>query len=117
MPVQSRCQARQARRVDDARPLGGPSQRHIEPAQTARRLGQAYDAAIALAGLDRDELLGMLPYLPPVPDQPRWQQMHRAKPVCRPRFAQVWACLGLLHRKAEEPLDGLGQVADERAGW
>jgi hypothetical protein len=48
-------------------------------------------------------LLGLLAHFPPVPDQPHWQQVHRHNPVYWPRFAQVWACLGVLHHKPGEP--------------
>jgi len=62
-----------------------------------------YDAALPLSGLDLDDLLGLLAHVAPVPDDANWQRVHRRNPVYWPRFAQVWACLGLLHHKADEP--------------
>lgn len=63
----------------------------------------AYDLAVALAGLDLDDLLGLMAHAIPVPDTPTWQQIQRDDPTYWPRSAQAWACLGLLHHKADEP--------------
>jgi tetratricopeptide (TPR) repeat protein len=62
----------------------------------------AYDRAVSLSGLSLGDLLGLLAHIPSVPDRQRWQQLHRSRPAYWPRFAQVWACLGLLHHRADE---------------
>jgi tetratricopeptide (TPR) repeat protein len=63
----------------------------------------AYDAAVSLSGLGLEDLLGLLAHVPPVPGDPAWQRLHLGNPVYWPRFAQAWACLGLLHHRADEP--------------
>jgi tetratricopeptide (TPR) repeat protein len=63
----------------------------------------AYDMAVALSGLTVADLLGLMARVPPPPDSPPWQRMHRADPTAWPRAAQAWACLGLLHHQADEP--------------
>jgi len=39
----------------------------------------------------------------PALDTPAWQQIQQDDPTYWPRSAQAWACLGLLHHKADEP--------------
>jgi hypothetical protein len=64
----------------------------------------AYDWAVGLAGLPLDDLLGLIGHGIPVPDGNLPLLRMRAKdPVYWPRFTQAWACLGVLHHKAEEP--------------
>lgn len=63
----------------------------------------AYDLAVALAGLSLDDLLGLMAHAIPAPDTLAWQQVQRDDPTYWPRTAQAWACLGLLHHKADEP--------------
>jgi hypothetical protein len=63
----------------------------------------AYDAAVSLSGLVLEDLLGLLAHVSPVPCDPAWQRLHSGNPVYWQRFAQAWACLGLLHHKADEP--------------
>lgn len=64
----------------------------------------AYDRAIGLSGLALDDLLGLAAHGVPVPgDNLPWQRMRAQDPVYWPRFAQAWACLGLLHHKPDEP--------------
>jgi hypothetical protein len=63
---------------------------------------RAYDLAVALAGLSPDDLLGLMTHNIPAPETPGWQQMQRDDPTYWPRTAQAWACLGLLHHKADE---------------
>jgi tetratricopeptide (TPR) repeat protein len=64
----------------------------------------AYDWAVGLSGLPLDDLLGLIGHGIPVPDGNLPLQRMRAKnPVYWPRFTQAWACLGVLHHKAEEP--------------
>lgn len=62
-----------------------------------------YDASVALAMLSLDDLLGLLAHVPPVPDHAWWREMHARSPVYWPRCAQVWACLGVLHQRPDEP--------------
>ena len=63
----------------------------------------AYDAAVGLSALSLDDLLGLLAHAVPAPDDPWWQRVDRADPMYWPRSAQAWACLGLLHHRADEP--------------
>jgi tetratricopeptide (TPR) repeat protein len=63
----------------------------------------AYDRAVRLSGITLDDLLGLMAHVPPVPDQPEWNEVDRKIPAYWPRCAQVWACLGLLHHRADEP--------------
>lgn len=63
----------------------------------------AYDLAVALSGLSLEDLLGLMAHGVPAPDTPRWQRIQQGDPTYWPRSAQAWACLGLLHHKADEP--------------
>jgi tetratricopeptide (TPR) repeat protein len=63
----------------------------------------AYDRAIALSSLSLDDLLGLLVHVPAAPELDHWQRMEQTNPVYWPRFAQAWACLGILHHRADEP--------------
>jgi tetratricopeptide (TPR) repeat protein len=63
----------------------------------------AYDRAVHLSGISIGDLLGLMAHVLPVPDPPEWNEVARKIPAYWPRCAQVWACLGLLHHKAEEP--------------
>jgi hypothetical protein len=69
----------------------------------ARHPVRAYDLAVALSGLSLDDLLAVMAHSIPAPDTPGWQHMQRDDPTYWPRMAQAWACLGLLHHKADEP--------------
>lgn len=60
----------------------------------------AYDTAVALSVLSLEDLLALLAYPPDVPRTPFWE---REDPAYWPRVARVWACLGLLHHKTDEP--------------
>lgn len=51
---------------------------------------------------DRD-LFGLLTHVPPAPDVEPWTHLVRRNPLYWPRVAQVWACLGWLHVRTEEP--------------
>ncbi|MGW3245886.1 hypothetical protein [Streptomyces sp. NPDC001070] len=82
-----------------------------EAAEAVRRLAwhgwphlvAAYDEAVALSGLDPDDLLGVLVH----PPAPREDDLGRALAAQAPdlwiRSVQVWACLGLAHHRADEP--------------
>ena len=64
----------------------------------------AYDCAVGLSGLSLDDLLGLMAYGVPVPDDNLpWQRMRAHNPAYWPRFTQAWACLGVLHHKPDEP--------------
>lgn len=63
----------------------------------------AYDAAVELSGLSLDDLLGLMAHPVPAPDGAWWQRVERFDPMYWPRSAQGWACLGLLHHRADEP--------------
>lgn len=79
--------------VERIRRLGRPAWPH-PPA--------AYDAAIGLATLDLDDLLGLLvhPPAPPVSELGRALAAH--DPALWVRCVQVWACLGVLHHRTDE---------------
>lgn len=57
----------------------------------------AYDSAVILATLDADDLLGLLVH-PPPPADPAGTD-----PAGWLRCVQVWACLGMLHHRTDEP--------------
>ncbi|MEU1621136.1 hypothetical protein ABZ479_28035 [Streptomyces sp. NPDC005722] len=63
----------------------------------------AYDDAVALSGLDPEDLLGVLVH----PPAPREDELGRALAAQAPdlwiRCVQVWACLGLAHHRTDEP--------------
>jgi tetratricopeptide (TPR) repeat protein len=63
----------------------------------------AYDAAVELSALSLDDLLGVMVHATPAPGAAWWQRIDRADPMYWPRTAQAWACLGLLHHRADEP--------------
>ncbi|MFD8073632.1 tetratricopeptide repeat protein [Streptomyces sp. NPDC059718] len=82
-----------------------------EAAEAVRRLAwhgwphlvAAYDDAVALSGLDPEDLLGVLVH----PPAPREDELGRALAAQAPdlwiRCVQVWACLGLAHHRSDEP--------------
>lgn len=82
-----------------------------EAAEAVRRLAwhgwphlvAAYDDAVALSGLDPEDLLGVLVH----PPAPREDDLGRALAAQAPdlwiRCVQVWACLGLAHLRTDEP--------------
>jgi hypothetical protein len=59
----------------------------------------AYDHAVRLAGIPLDDLLGLLVHPPATPDP----ELDRQAPGLWPRTVQAWACLALLHHRADEP--------------
>lgn len=63
----------------------------------------AYDRAVDLAALPLDDLLGLLVHPPPPPDAGPVRALADRDPAQWVRCAQVWACLGLLHHRADEP--------------
>jgi tetratricopeptide (TPR) repeat protein len=63
----------------------------------------AYDRAVILATLRLDDLLGLLVHAPPPPDTGPVRALAERDPAQWVRCVQVWACLGLLHHRADEP--------------
>ncbi|MEU4398483.1 tetratricopeptide repeat protein [Micromonospora orduensis] len=65
----------------------------------------AYDAAVGLAGLDVADLLGLLVHPPAAPANAVGRLLAAHDPSVWVRGVQVWACLGLLHHRTDEPWD------------
>jgi tetratricopeptide (TPR) repeat protein len=63
----------------------------------------AYDRAVRLAAVPRDDLLATLVHPPAPPRTELGQALARHDPSLWVRTVQVWACLGLLHHGADEP--------------
>ncbi|MEU1684252.1 tetratricopeptide repeat protein [Micromonospora sp. NPDC005707] len=63
----------------------------------------AYDAAVGLATLDLADLLGVLVHPPAAPATALGQVLAGQDPSLWVRSVQVWACLGLLHHRTDEP--------------
>ncbi|MFF0171614.1 tetratricopeptide repeat protein [Micromonospora profundi] len=63
----------------------------------------AYDAAVGLAGLDVGDLLGLLVHPPAAPANALGRLLAAQDPSIWVRGVQVWACLGLLHHRTDEP--------------
>lgn len=80
--------------VDRIRQLAHPAWPH-PPA--------AYDAAVGLATLEVDDLLGLLVHPPAPPATPLGRTLAEHDPTLWVRCVQVWACLGLLHHRTDEP--------------
>lgn len=66
----------------------------------------AYDAAVSLAGLDVADLLGLLVHPPAPPANAVGRLLAAHDPSVWVRGVQVWACLGLLHHRTDEPWEG-----------
>jgi tetratricopeptide (TPR) repeat protein len=62
-----------------------------------------YDAAVGLATLDADDLLALLVHPPLAPDTEVGRALAEHDPALWVRCTQVWACLGLLHHRTDEP--------------
>ncbi|HET9170489.1 MAG TPA: tetratricopeptide repeat protein [Actinospica sp.] len=62
----------------------------------------AFDGAAELGKLSEADLLGLVAHIP-APDDEAWDQRWHAGPAYWARMAQAWACLGILHFRAEEP--------------
>ncbi|MFJ8581618.1 tetratricopeptide repeat protein [Micromonospora sp. NPDC093277] len=63
----------------------------------------AYDAAVGLATLDLTDLLGLLVHPPEAPPTALGRALAGQDPSLWVRCVQVWACLGLLHHRTDEP--------------
>lgn len=88
--------------------LAPPSESAVERIQ---RLAQpawphppaAYDHAVGLATVSPDDLLGLLVHPPAPPATPLGRALAGKDPSLWVRSVQVWACLGLLHHRTDEP--------------
>jgi tetratricopeptide (TPR) repeat protein len=70
------------------------------------RLGhpvEAYDAAVRLSSLGVDDLIALLVHPPRPPANELGQWLARTDPAWWVKTVQVWACLGLLHHRSEQP--------------
>ncbi|MCI4062500.1 tetratricopeptide repeat protein [Micromonospora sp. R77] len=63
----------------------------------------AYDAAVSLATLELTDLLGVLVHPPEPPTTALGRVLGGQDPSLWVRCVQVWACLGLLHHRTDEP--------------
>ena len=63
----------------------------------------AYDAALGLVLVEPADLLALITYPPAAPDNEVGRALAAHDPALWTRCAQVWACLGLLHQRTEEP--------------
>ncbi|MGC5021550.1 tetratricopeptide repeat protein [Micromonospora sp. DT47] len=63
----------------------------------------AYDAAVGLATLELTDLLGLLVHPPEAPPTALGRVLAGQDPSLWVRCVQVWACLGLLHHRTDEP--------------
>ena len=86
----------------------------VPSAEAAERLRQlahpawphppaAYDAAVGLATVDLADLLGLLVHPPEPPPTALGRVLAGQDPSLWVRCVQVWACLGLLHHRTDEP--------------
>ncbi|WBB66618.1 tetratricopeptide repeat protein [Micromonospora sp. WMMD812] len=65
----------------------------------------AYDAAVGLATLELADLVGLLAHPPEPPATAVGRVLAGQDPSLWVRCVQVWACLGLLHHRTDEPWD------------
>ncbi|WP_406105652.1 tetratricopeptide repeat protein [Micromonospora globbae] len=63
----------------------------------------AYDAAVGLATLELPDLVGLLVHPPAPPATAVGRVLAGQDPTLWVRCVQVWACLGLLHHRTDEP--------------
>lgn len=63
----------------------------------------AYDAAVGLATVELDDLLGLLVHPPAPPPTEVGRALAEHDPTLWVRCVQVWVCLGLLHHRTDEP--------------
>ncbi|MEV0153125.1 tetratricopeptide repeat protein [Micromonospora sp. NPDC050686] len=63
----------------------------------------AYDSAVVLATLELNDLLGLLVHPPDAPGTSLGRVLAGQDPSLWVRCVQVWACLGLLHHRTDEP--------------
>ncbi len=95
----------------DAEPLAAPPS--TDAADRIRHLAHpvwphppaAYDAAVGLATVGVDDLLALLVHPPEPPATELGRAMAEHDPALWVRSVQVWACLGILHHRTDEPWD------------
>lgn len=63
----------------------------------------AYDAALGLVLVEPEDLLALIAQPPQAPDNEVGRALATHDPALWARSAQVWACLGLLHHRTDEP--------------
>ncbi|SIR64113.1 tetratricopeptide repeat protein [Micromonospora avicenniae] len=63
----------------------------------------AYDAAVGLATLELADLVGLLVHPPEPPATAIGRVLAGQDPTMWVRCVQVWACLGMLHHRTDEP--------------
>jgi hypothetical protein len=63
----------------------------------------AYDAALGLVLVEPEDLLALIAQPPQAPDNEVGRALAAHDPALWARCAQVWACLGLLHHRTDEP--------------
>lgn len=105
--------ARSLWRYEGTRAVPVPAPPSEAAVERIRRLAQpawahppaAYDRAVDLATVSPDDLLGLLVH-PPAPTTPLGRALAGNDPSLWVRSVQVWACLGLLHHRTDEPWPG-----------
>ncbi|WP_281895056.1 tetratricopeptide repeat protein [Phytohabitans aurantiacus] len=63
----------------------------------------AYDAAVGFATVEPEDLLSLLVHPPAAPETELGRTIIEHDPALWVRCVQVWACLGMLHHRTEEP--------------
>jgi tetratricopeptide (TPR) repeat protein len=63
----------------------------------------AYDAALGLVLVEPEDLLALIAHPPAAPENEVGRALAALDPALWERTAQVWACLGLLHHRTDEP--------------
>ena len=63
----------------------------------------AYDAALGLVLVEPEDLLALIAHPPVAPENEVGRALSALDPALWGRTAQVWACLGLLHHRTDEP--------------
>ena len=66
----------------------------------------AYDAALGLVLVEPEDLLALIAHPPAAPENEVGRALSALDPALWERTAQVWACLGLLHHRTDEPWAG-----------
>ncbi|MEV4812283.1 tetratricopeptide repeat protein [Micromonospora avicenniae] len=106
-----RAGARRLWRYDDTIPVPAVPAPSAVAADRLRQLAHpawphppaAYDAAVGLATLELADLVGLLVHPPEPPATAVGRVLAGQDPTMWVRCVQVWACLGLLHHRTDEP--------------
>ncbi|MEV6368285.1 tetratricopeptide repeat protein [Micromonospora musae] len=109
-----RADAQRLWRYDDGVPVPAVPTPSVAAADRLRQLAHpawphppaAYDAAVGLATLELTDLVGLLVHPPEPPATAVGRVLAAQDPTLWVRCVQVWACLGLLHHRTDEPWDG-----------